>query len=73
MLSQAVLIAGVIGLIGVNIKGGVMCSHCVLHTPPTYVASLSIFLLFFFPDGDCQTTECNFSSNYAFPVTRGRF
>lgn len=46
MLSQAVLIAGVIGLIGVNIIGGVMCSHCVLHSPPTYFASLSIFFFF---------------------------
>lgn len=31
MLSQAVLIARVIDLIGVNIKGGVMGSHSIFY------------------------------------------
>lgn len=43
MLSQAVLIAAVIDLIGVNIKGGVMWSHCLFHTLPSHFAPLLFF------------------------------
>lgn len=68
MLSQAVLIAAVIDLIGVNIKGGVIWSHWL--TVPYLTV---ILLLFCFSDGDCQAAQRNFSSNYAFPVTRGEF
>lgn len=40
MLSQAVLIAAVIDLIGVNINGGVLWSHCLFHTLPSHFAPL---------------------------------
>lgn len=43
MLSQAVLIAAVIDLIGVNINGRVIC-NCLFHTIPSHFA----FLLFIF-------------------------
>lgn len=43
MLSQAVLIAAVIDLIGVNIKGGVILSHCLFHTLPSHFAPLLSF------------------------------
>lgn len=46
MLSQAVLIAAVIDLIGVNINGRVMRSDCLFHTLTSHFAPL---LFFFFP------------------------
>lgn len=47
MLSQAVLIAAVIDLIGVNINGRAVCSHCLFHTFTSRFASLSLSLSFF--------------------------
>lgn len=43
MLSQAVLIAAVIDLIGVNINGRVMRSDCLLHTLTSHFAPLLFF------------------------------
>ena len=75
MLSQAVLIAAVIDLIGVNIRGGGwgvegrrsgLCKVTLLCTQASHFA-----FPFCFPDGDRQKAQRNFSSNYALPVTRG--
>lgn len=43
MLSQAVLIAAVIDLIGVNINGRVMRSDCLFHTLTSHFAPLLFF------------------------------
>lgn len=40
MLSQAVLIAAVIDLIGVNINGWVIWSYCLFRTLPSHFAPL---------------------------------
>lgn len=69
MLSQAVLIAAVIDLIGVNINGRVVRGDGLFHTLTSHFASLLSPPPL--PDRDSQTAQRNPGSNHAFPVTRG--